>query len=143
MAEWLREPGFFGTHATIGADVSQFMATLFTFLFVIGWIQAKRGHSTPHHGLMLGGISPWWGVLGPAWVTAFAIHIFVNTEHGRCYRVGEVMAWMARGGNQCHCGLSNVFPSICYGVRLATNVVPHGTGGERGQFTRSYRPEAG
>ena len=56
MAEWLLEPGFFGTHATIGADLSQLMAALFTVLFVIGWIQAKRGHSTPHHGLMLGGM---------------------------------------------------------------------------------------
>lgn len=56
MAEWLREPGFVGTHATIGADLSQLMATLFTALFVIGWIQAKRNQGTPHHWLMLGGM---------------------------------------------------------------------------------------
>ena len=37
---------------------------------------------------------------GPAWVTTFAIHIFVNTEHGRCYRVPEVMAWMEQAGFQ-------------------------------------------
>jgi len=37
---------------------------------------------------------------GPAWVTAFAIHIFVNTEHGRCYRVGEVIPWMEEAGFQ-------------------------------------------
>ena len=35
MAEWLREPGFMGTHATIGADLSQLMATLFTVLFIL------------------------------------------------------------------------------------------------------------
>lgn len=56
MTEWLKEPGFAGTHATIGADISQFMATLFTALFVVGWIQAKRGKGSGHHWLMLGGM---------------------------------------------------------------------------------------
>lgn len=56
MSEWLREPGFLGTHATIGADLSQFMATLFTVLFLIGWFQARKTRGTPHHWLMLGGM---------------------------------------------------------------------------------------
>ncbi len=56
MAEWLRQPGFMGTHATLGADLSQFMATLFTGLFIIGWFQARRTRGTPHHWLMLGGM---------------------------------------------------------------------------------------
>lgn len=56
MAEWLRQPGFMGTHATIGADLSQFMATLFTVLFLIGWFQARKTRGTPHHWLMLGGM---------------------------------------------------------------------------------------
>lgn len=56
MTEWLREPGFVGTHATIGADLSQFMATLFTALFLIGWFQARKARGTPHHWLMLGGM---------------------------------------------------------------------------------------
>lgn len=56
LAEWLREPGFFGTHATIGADVSQFMATLFTVLFIVGWVQARNNKSDHHHWLMLGGM---------------------------------------------------------------------------------------
>ncbi len=34
----------------------------------------------------------------PAWVTAFAVHILVNTEHGRCYKVREVMDWMSKAG---------------------------------------------
>jgi uncharacterized membrane protein YozB (DUF420 family) len=56
MTEWLKQPGFLGTHATIGADLSQLMATLFTVLFVIGWFQARgrRGHA--HHWLMLSGM---------------------------------------------------------------------------------------
>jgi uncharacterized membrane protein YozB (DUF420 family) len=56
MAELLKQPGFFGTHATMGADLSQLMATLFTVLFVIGWFQARgrRGHA--HHWLMLSGM---------------------------------------------------------------------------------------
>lgn len=56
MDEWLREPGFAGTHATMGADVSQLMATFFTVLFVIGWFQARGGKGTGHHWLMLGGM---------------------------------------------------------------------------------------
>lgn len=56
MLEWLKQPGFIGTHATIGADLSQFMATLFTMLFVIGWFQAKHRRGHAHHWLMLGGM---------------------------------------------------------------------------------------
>ena len=54
MAEWLKEPGLFGTHATIGADLSQIMATLFPALFVIGWLQARRHRGHRHHWLTLG-----------------------------------------------------------------------------------------
>jgi len=54
--DWLREPGFFGTHATVGADLSQLMATLFTGLFIIGWFQARRRKADAHHWLMLGGM---------------------------------------------------------------------------------------
>lgn len=56
MAEFLKQSGFLGTHATMGADLSQLMATLFTILFVIGWFQARgrRGHA--HHWLMLSGM---------------------------------------------------------------------------------------
>ena len=56
MLEWLKEPGFFGTHATVGADMSQLMATFFTGLFVIGWIQAKRHRTDAHHWMMFGGM---------------------------------------------------------------------------------------
>lgn len=56
MMDWLRDPGFLGTHATIGADLSQLMATLFTGLFVFGWIQAKKRRAGAHHWLMLGGM---------------------------------------------------------------------------------------
>jgi len=56
MLEWLKQPGFLGTHATIGADLSQSMAALFTTLFVIGWVQAKHRRGNTHHWLMLGGM---------------------------------------------------------------------------------------
>ncbi|WP_447979590.1 DUF420 domain-containing protein [Candidatus Nitrospira bockiana] len=56
MYEWLKQPGFFGTHATVGADVSQLMAALFTGLFIVGWVQAKRRQGGAHHWLMLGGM---------------------------------------------------------------------------------------
>ena len=56
MFELLKQPGFLGTHATLGADLSQLMAMLFTGVFIIGWIQAKRGRGHAHHWLMLGGM---------------------------------------------------------------------------------------
>jgi uncharacterized membrane protein YozB (DUF420 family) len=54
--DWLRDPGFLGTHATIGADLSQLMATLFTGLFILGWVQARKRRADAHHWLMLGGM---------------------------------------------------------------------------------------
>lgn len=54
--EWLKQPGFLGTHATIGADISQMMAMLFTALFVMGWFQARQQRGNAHHWLMLGGM---------------------------------------------------------------------------------------
>jgi uncharacterized membrane protein YozB (DUF420 family) len=56
MAVWLRAPGFFGTHATVGADVSQLMATFFTTLFIVGWFQARQHKTDHHHWLMFGGM---------------------------------------------------------------------------------------
>ena len=35
---------------------------------------------------------------GPAWTTAFAVHILVNTQQGGCYRTSEAMQWMTRAG---------------------------------------------
>lgn len=35
---------------------------------------------------------------GPAWTTAFAVHILVNTEKGRCYRTANAMRWMRDAG---------------------------------------------
>ncbi|MEE9233614.1 MAG: DUF420 domain-containing protein, partial [Nitrospirales bacterium] len=56
LGEWLREPGFVGTHATMGADISQLMATVFTTLFIVGWVQAKKHRADHHHWLMFGGM---------------------------------------------------------------------------------------
>jgi predicted O-methyltransferase YrrM len=35
---------------------------------------------------------------GPAWTTAFAMHILVNTQQGSCYRTSEAMSWMTKAG---------------------------------------------
>ena len=35
---------------------------------------------------------------GPAWTTAFAVHILVNTQNGACYRTADAMQWMTRAG---------------------------------------------
>lgn len=34
----------------------------------------------------------------PAWTTAFAVHILVNTEQGECFTAQEAMEWMTRAG---------------------------------------------
>lgn len=36
----------------------------------------------------------------PAWTTAFAVHIMVNTEHGDCFTTQEAMDWMTTAGFQ-------------------------------------------
>ena len=36
----------------------------------------------------------------PAWTTAFAIHIMVNTEQGQCFTTQEGMTWMEKAGFQ-------------------------------------------
>jgi uncharacterized membrane protein YozB (DUF420 family) len=56
MKELLTRPGFLGTAATLGADLSQLMAMLFTALFIIGWIQARKKLGNAHHWLVLGGM---------------------------------------------------------------------------------------
>ena len=35
---------------------------------------------------------------GPAWTTAFAVHILVNTQQGACYKTAEAMRWMTKAG---------------------------------------------
>jgi hypothetical protein len=35
---------------------------------------------------------------GPAWTTAFTVHILVNTQHGRCYRTSEAIQWLTNAG---------------------------------------------
>jgi cyclopropane fatty-acyl-phospholipid synthase-like methyltransferase len=35
---------------------------------------------------------------GPAWTTAFAVHILVNTQQGGCYKTAEAMRWMKEAG---------------------------------------------
>jgi uncharacterized membrane protein YozB (DUF420 family) len=56
MKELLARPGFLGTAATLGGDLSQLMALLFTGLFIIGWVQARKKLGNAHHWLVLGGM---------------------------------------------------------------------------------------
>jgi ubiquinone/menaquinone biosynthesis C-methylase UbiE len=35
---------------------------------------------------------------GPAWTTAFAVHILVNTQQGSCYRTSDAIQWMTKAG---------------------------------------------
>jgi len=38
------------------------------------------------------------GGTGPAWTTAFAVHILVNTQQGSCYKTTDAMQWMTKAG---------------------------------------------
>ena len=55
---------------------------------------------------------------GPAWVTAFAVHILVNTERGDCYTTAEAMEWMTRAGFQSVVELERT--AVVQGVRAPT-----------------------
>lgn len=35
---------------------------------------------------------------GPAWTTAFAVHILVNTQNGSCFQASEAMQWLQAAG---------------------------------------------
>ncbi len=41
------------------------------------------------------------GRTSPAWTTAFAVHIMVNTEQGECCTTQDVMDWMTQAGFEC------------------------------------------
>src|SRR5438105_13853375 len=56
MKGLLTRPGFIGTAATLGAELSQVMAMLFSGLFIIGWVQAGKKMGNVHHWLVLGGM---------------------------------------------------------------------------------------
>jgi uncharacterized membrane protein YozB (DUF420 family) len=56
VKDLLARPGFLGTAATLGGDLSQIMAMLFTILFIIGWVQARKKQGNMHHWLVLGGM---------------------------------------------------------------------------------------
>jgi len=49
MQGWLSKPGFLGTYATFGADLSFILALLFTLLFIWGWMLARKGQGNHHH----------------------------------------------------------------------------------------------
>jgi len=35
---------------------------------------------------------------GPAWTTAFTVHILMNTQYGSCYKTSEAMQWLVQAG---------------------------------------------
>ena len=56
MKESLARPGFLGTHATLGADVSFILAVVFTVIFLVGWHFAKKRQGSRHHSVVLWGM---------------------------------------------------------------------------------------
>ncbi len=53
MREFLAKPGFLGSNATIGADLSFLLAILFTALFLVGWRWARKRQGNRHHFIVL------------------------------------------------------------------------------------------
>ncbi|MDF2459414.1 MAG: putative O-methyltransferase, family 2 [Nitrospira sp.] len=54
---------------------------------------------------------------GPAWTTAFAVHILVNTQEGACYKTAEAMQWMTKAGFVSVSELERT--AVVQGIRLA------------------------
>ena len=52
MKELLEKPGFLAPSGTFGADLSYLLAVVFTGMFLIAWVLAKKGLGTQHHKLI-------------------------------------------------------------------------------------------
>ena len=52
MKEWLAQTGFISDAGTIGSDLSYLLAVVFTFLFMVAWVLAKKGEGNQHHKLI-------------------------------------------------------------------------------------------
>ena len=52
MKELLSQPGFLAPSGTFGADLSYLLALVFTVMFLIAWVLAKKGLGTQHHNLI-------------------------------------------------------------------------------------------
>ncbi|MBT6600867.1 MAG: DUF420 domain-containing protein [Nitrospina sp.] len=52
MKELLEQPGFLAPSGTFGADLSYLLAVVFTVMFLIAWVLAKKGLGTQHHNLI-------------------------------------------------------------------------------------------
>jgi precorrin-6B methylase 2 len=61
-------------------------------------VKKVHGHLTPGGRLIIKDRFLDEAGTGPAWTTAFAVHILVNTEKGRCYRTADAMRWMTDAG---------------------------------------------
>ncbi len=56
MKELLAKPGFLGTYATFGADLSYLVAVLFSGLFLYAWYMGMKHRGNTHHNLALWGM---------------------------------------------------------------------------------------
>ena len=52
MNELLAKPGFLAPYGTFGADLSYLLAVVFTVMFLVAWVLAKKGLGTKHHKLI-------------------------------------------------------------------------------------------
>ena len=52
MKEFLAQPGFLTPAGTFGADLSYLLAVIFTVMFLVAWVLAKKGLGTKHHRLI-------------------------------------------------------------------------------------------
>jgi hypothetical protein len=59
----------------------------------------------------------------PAWATAFAVHILVNTEQGRCYKVSDAIHWMEKAGFQSVTEVERT--AVVQGFREKEGRTPH------------------
>ena len=61
-------------------------------------VKKVYGHLTPGGRLVIKDRFLDEAGTAPAWTTAFAVHILVNTQQGACFRTADAMQWMTKAG---------------------------------------------
>lgn len=75
MTDFLTQPGFLGTKATLRSDLTLVLIIITALLFNIGFVLARRRHFTLHHWLQTGAVILNSLVVVISMVTSYIIYI--------------------------------------------------------------------
>lgn len=115
MTDFLTEPGFLGTKATLRSDLTLVLIILTAVLFNIGFILARRGQFTIHHWVQTSAVILNSLVVLISMVTSYIIHILpgipgklgqgdyaLTTAHGIIGAIAFLMGVFILLGTQKH-----------------------------------------